>query len=175
MHYVYHGVPPELLGTKLLPLNLLEKEPHDLYEEKRSKYKGREEVSQRNIPELGCTWADVVQLLPLQPQKVFEAQRDMNAITELPDYKYFKIPLSQLDPKRTFVFFKTAPGEKYSHILPIDQVDFDSIQEVPPSTLVYYYMSAEAKTPVFNYQFIPHVLYRGEIDISEAEVIALST
>ena len=171
MHYVYHGVPPELVGTKLFPLNMLEKEAPDVYDQQRSKYKGREEVSQRQIPELDCTWADVVQLLPLHPRKVFEAQREMNAISELPEYTYLKIPLSQLDPSRTFVYFKTAPGEKYSRILPIDQVDFDAIQEVPPSTLVYYYMSAQAQTPAFNYQFIPHVLYKGEIDISDTEIV----
>lgn len=58
--YFYHGVPDELKGTQLIPLNNMLAVNPDLQARYLEKYKGREEILERRIPLLDCLWNDVV-------------------------------------------------------------------------------------------------------------------
>lgn len=135
------------------------------------KYKGREEILERRIPLLDCLWNDVVQFLPFHPQKVFELQVEMGLIPKLPHYKFFEIDLGLLDPKKTVIFFKDAPGEENVSVKWLGEVDLSSIQEVPPATVAYYRTLVGTGELPFNYQFIPHVVHMGTVDISNAMII----
>ncbi len=171
--YCYHGVPEDLRGNQLIPLNEMMKVDAELRDKYLEKYKGREEVLERKIPLLDCLWNDVVQLLPLLPRKLFELQQKLGLITELPDYRYFRIDPSALDPDKTVVFFKTAPGDEHVTVKWLRDVDLTEIQDIPLATRGYYESMVGTGEPVFNYQFVPHIVYHGTIDISSAKTIRL--
>lgn len=173
MHYFYHAVPEKMEGTALLPLSSITKQNSKLGNTYKEKYKGRKEVANQRIPQLDCTWSDVIQMIPLDPSKVFAAQQEMGIDTPALPKKYYKIPIRSLDPNQTIIFFKEAPGEKYIRYESLSEVDLADIQEVPSSTLVYYKMCAISRQIPFNFQFIPHVCYKGEIDVSTLEVVAI--
>lgn len=171
--FFYHGVPPEFEGDELIPLiDMFAKRP-DLHEKYLEKYKGREEVLERKIPLLNCSWDDVVQLLPLHPWQLFELQKELGLIDEIPDYQYFQIDPGTLDPAKTAVFFKTAPGDKNVTVKWLADVNLDELQLIPPATVDYYKSMIGTGEPVFNYQFVPHILYRGVIDIAAVPVVDL--
>lgn len=171
MTFLYHGVPEDMQGTVLMPLTLmLEKDP-ELYAKYLQKYEGREEVVERRIPLLNCPWNDVVQLLPFHPRKLFELQKQLGVIKSIPDYRYFAIDSSQLDSSRTVVFFKTSPGEENVTMKWLSEVNLLELQDIPPATVHYYESMVGKAQPVFNYQFVPHIVYRGTIDISSSPVI----
>lgn len=171
--HFYHGVPEDLRGTQLIPLSEMMKVDPILRDQYLEKYKGREDVLERKIPLLDCGWDDVVQMLPLLPRKLFELQQELGLITEIPDYHYFEIDPNALDSDKTVVFFKTAPGEDHVMVKWLRDVNLEDIQDIPPATRNYYESMVGTGEPVFNYQFVPHILYRGMIEIGDAMVYDL--
>lgn len=171
--FLYHGVQETMVGNRLLPLNELFKLDPDLHAAHLKKYVGREEVLKRRIPLLDCRWNDVVQLLPLHPGKLFALQKQLGLIQTVPDYRYFEIDPAMLNPARTAVFFKTAPGDENVTIKWLADTKLEELQEVPSATVSYYKSMVGKNEPVFNYQFVPHIIYKGTIDISTATVISL--
>jgi hypothetical protein len=175
MNFIYHGVPEPMAGNQLIPLNQIRSILPNVLEKNLEKYKGREEILERKIPLLECLWNDVVQFLPLHPHKVFEAQKELRLISSLPPYKFYEIDLSNLDPTKTVVFFKTAPGEENVKVKWLSEVNLKSLQEIPKATRRYYESLIGTGELPFNYQFIPHLLYRGMVDISDANIFTLGS
>ncbi len=169
----YHGIPEDMEGDELIPLTQMFERRPDLHKKYLEKYRGREEILERKIPLLDCGWNDVIQLLPLHPRQLFELQLQLGLITEMPKYRYFAIDSHDLDPDSAVVYFKTAPGEQYVTVKWLHDVDLNGIQAIPPATRAYYKSMVSTGEPVFNYQFVPHVLYRGVIDVTTASVEAL--
>ncbi len=173
MSYFYHGIPEHMNGDSLIPLNEMMSVDPELRAKYLEKYIGREEILERKIPLLDCLWNDVVQLLPLHPRKLFELQQQLGIVEELPSYRYFQIETSQLDPHKTVVYFKTAPGEENVTVKWLSDVNLDDLQDVPPATVDYYKSMIGTGEPVFNYQFVPHIVYKGLIEVSGVEVVSL--
>ncbi len=173
MNYVYHGVPEKMVGTKLIPLNDMPNSMAPVRELNLSKYKGRKEILKRKIPLLDCLWNDVVQFLPMHPRKVFELQVELGLIPELPPYKFYEIPVTSLDADRTVVFFKTAPGEENTEVKWLKDVNFSSMSEIPVPTVDYFKSLIGTGELPFNYQFIPHIVHQGSVDISRSRIITL--
>lgn len=175
MTHFYHGIPEDMKGSELIPLNKMLKVDADLREKYLEKYKGREEILERKIPLLDCLWNDVVQLLPLHPRQLFELQKELGLITEIPDYKYFEIDPTTLDPMQTVIYFKTAPGEEHVSVKWLKDVNLDELQGIPEATRNYYESMIGTGEPVFNYQFVPHIIYKGTVDVSSSKAISLQT
>lgn len=174
MTYIYHGVQEEVKGSQLIPLNQMQATYPALNAKYLEKYKGREEILERTIALLDCPWNGVIQLLPLHPRKIFECQKELGLIAAMPAYKYFEIDLELLTPNKTAVYFKTAPGEEHVIVKWLRDVDLSDLQVVPEATINYYKSLIGSSEPVFNYQFIPHILYKGSLDISHAGVVSIA-
>jgi len=173
MNFIYHGVPEPMIGTRLIPLNQMDASMTEIRDKNLEKYEGRKEILERRIPLLNCLWNDVVQFLPLHPQKVFGLQQELGLIPSVPPYKFYEIDSSSLDPSKTVVFFKSALGQENVEVKWLREVDFASLQEIPIATLAYYKTLVGIGELPFNYQFIPHIVYKGTVDISSANIITL--
>ncbi len=173
MYFLYHGVPNPMIGNLLIPLNQMKSLMPDIREKNLEKYEGREKILERKIPLLNCLWNDVVQFLPLHPQKVFKLQQELGLIPSLPPYIFYEIDLNSLDPKKTAVYFKTAPEEENTEVKWLSEVDLAALQEIPEATVAYYKTLIGTGELPFNYQFIPHVLYQGAVDISTSNSFTL--
>lgn len=173
MHYVYHGAPENMEGKELMPLNKMRDAYPELYALHAAKYKGREEILERRIPLLDCRWNDVIQFLPLHPRKIFELQVKLGLIPEVYPYKFFEIDPKLFDPEKTVVFFKSAPGEENIEVKWLSEVDLATTQEIPQATLDYYKSLVGTGELPFNYQFVPHIVYMGTVDISGVQIITL--
>lgn len=160
-------------GSELIPLNRILEVDAELRAKYLEKYKGREEILERKIPLLDYLWNDVVQLLPLHPLQLFELQKELGLITEIPDYRYYQIDVSALAPSQTFVYFKTAPGEENVTVKWLSDVNLDDLQDIPPATVNYYKGMVGTGEPVFNSQSVPHIVYKGSIDVSDAKILSL--
>ncbi len=160
-------------GSDLIPLNRMFELDASLQTKYLEKYKGREEILERTIPLLDCLWNDVVQFLPLHPHKLFELQKELGLIAEIPKYHYFQIDPALIDPKQTVVYFKTAPGEENITVKWLQDVNLEEIQEIPEATRSYYKSMVGTNEPIFNYQFVPHIIYKGTVDVSGVDIIGL--
>lgn len=173
MYSVFHGAPDQMIGNNLMPLNQMKDTYHDLYALHIAKYDGREEILRRRIPLLDCLWNDVVQFLPLYPAKIFKLQVELGLIAEAPHYKFFEIDPSIFDPAKAVVFFKSIPGEENVQVKWLKDVDLATIQEVPEATINYYRTLIGTGELPFNYQFVPHILYMGNVDISGSRIVTI--
>lgn len=173
MTYFYHGVPPDFEGRELMSLTKLHQHRPDLYAKYLEKYKDREEILERQIPLLNCLWNDVIQLLPINPLPLFELQQELGIITEIPDYSYFQIDSDLLDESDAVVYFKSAPGEENITVEWLRNVNLDELQSIPEATQRYYESMVGTGEPVFNYQFVPHIIYKGTIDVSNLQKVEI--
>lgn len=173
MSFIYHGVPETMFGDKLVPLNLMIDEMSDIQSKNLEKYRGREEVLERRVPLLECAWNDVVQFLPLHPSNVFDLQEEVGLIPVVPSYKFYEIDVKIIDPNNAVVFFKTALGEENTEVKWLKDVDLDTLKVIPEATRKYYETLIGTGELPFNYQFIPHILYKGTVNISNSSIITL--
>ena len=171
MPYVYHKKPKNMFGNILYPLNSLKHINQDLYKEESSKYKGREERIKNVIPILNCLWNDVIHLSTINPRLINKAL--VNSGHKVTDAQFFKIDISQI-AQFPAVFFKyihdvweLLPDE--FELLDIDK--YAELKEVPIKTINHYRWCAENNKRPFLHHGIPHVLVKGEIDISNAKVV----
>ena len=124
-------------------------------------------------PLLDCLWNDVLQFLPLHPQKVFDLQVKLGIIPEVPAYKYYEIDIAALDPTKTVIYFKSAPGEENITVKWLSEVDLATIQEIPEVTINYYKTLIGSGELPFNYQFIPRILFKATINVCDVHAITL--
>jgi hypothetical protein len=91
----------------------------------------------------------------------------------VPPYHFFEIDSEQLDPDNIVVFFKDAAGEEHVRFEWLRDVDEELISKIPPATMAYYESLVGTGELPFNYQFIPHIMYKGSIDIVNAQILKL--
>lgn len=173
MNFLYHNVPDPMIGSRLIPLNKMPENMADIKNKNLEKYKDRKEILNRKIPLLNCLWNDVSQFVPINPQKIFQLQKELGLIKNIPKYRFYKIPLDSFDPTKSVAFFKAGPREENASVKWLKDVDFESLQKIPKPTIKYYESLVGSGELPFNYQFIPHILYMDSLDISKTEIILL--
>jgi len=174
---LYHLVPKNLQGKTLYPLNQLKSTHPERYAEHIKKYNWRKETLQGIIPILNCLWNDVLHFSPVHPQQV--KNNYQNAGFTVNTLRAFEINAKTLEPSRTVIYqYLHKPSKdrsvKYSfpnNFVPYDLTKLNAMTELPESTKTYYAeMFAKGKRPL-AFVGVPHVLYKGSLDISDVPII----
>lgn len=190
----YHLVPENMQETKLIPLNDLKGVYPETYIEKANKYEGREVIMKRQVPPLNCLWNDVIHMTAVHPKDIKNLMAESGLMKSAREVKkYFVIPLSKLDPENLAVYFIDEEAFGYSEIIREETKDlmrqtlskyesfemFDSSKievysKINILTEKYYKMVGAGDRKRFMiYQFVPHILYKGEIETSGLEVLEI--
>lgn len=174
MEYLYHRVPVGMVGTILYPLNILKEIQPELYIHHRKKYDGREELLTAEVPPLNCLWNDVIHMTAVSPLEL-----KMNlalAGIEYEPQSWFKIPVSKIEGDKSIAFiYRRDIGLKpeFKQYEKFDPLRMDVYRTVPPETIEQYKRKkAEGLIPL-NFHLVPHVLYKGEIDIADCEIVTV--
>ncbi|AND43220.1 MAG: group-specific protein [Bacillota bacterium] len=178
--FVYHMVPREIKGDRLIPLNSLKEAHPNLYNEYSKKYfdqPERTELLTRQIPKLNCLWNDVLHFLPLHPYYVYEALTSLGIKTK-ENQLFFKIPIEKLKNNKNAYYFYTK--EKYrgpaedieeDEIKLLDIEDYKEIKGIPRETFEYYKIQNERGNRYGLFPFIPHLFSNGEVEIRNVGLI----
>lgn len=174
--YLYHRVPADLKGHILFPLNQLKSVYPSLYAAKAGSYRNREAVMKARIPFLDCLWNDVLHFSPVHPDKIQQAR--VEAGFPRRPRRYFEV-----DPVKNGINASNAVIFLHQRVNPerfqLDEADFrvfnserlSTLGEIPEPTLVYYKeMFEQGKRPL-TYLYIPHILYRGRLDINSVKIV----
>lgn len=179
MNCLYHRVRPNLEGNILYPLNELKIVKPHIYEKAVQKYKGRETLLTRKIPILDCLWNDVLHFSPLHPAKIFAKFDEMigGKFLEKP-LQFFEVnPTAMGFNAENAVIYLHTPREKGDFTLPeSDFLPFNAelladYQEIPEATITHYKETVPYKKQVWLYLFVPHILYRGSLEVEKLKVI----
>ena len=178
--FLYHMVPKELIGDKLIPLNSIKKTYPNLYDEYTKKYFNHPErpnLLKREIPKLNCLWNDVVHFLPLHPYHVYKALKSLE-IKIREEQAFFKIPIENLKLNKNAIYLYSKENYKGPAAeINLDQIkslnieDYTELKEIPSDTIEYYKAEKDKGKPFGLFPYIPHLLSLGEIDIKDVEII----
>lgn len=162
-------------GATLYPLTDLESIRPDIYQQQKAKYEGRPHVMDQRIPPLGnCAWNAVIFMSAVAPNKIDEARTEAG-FTPSTHRSYYQIDPSILDRDKLTVY--TFPhGRQFNEAT--DFVDYNDdlerYSQIPEATKQYYKQEFDSgqKYIRLTWRFIPHILYKGRIDVSECPVIS---
>jgi len=169
MNYLYHMVPPTMRGSTLYPLNQLRKTHPDLYVLEIKKYVGREHVRDTKIPPLKCSWGDVLHLTAVNPASINKALRAAGA-KPIND-GFYKIPADAIDLKFTTVYlYSNSENQTSKDFIPFDSKHTSQYMKMPIETEEYYKSSILQGRKPLLFHLIPHILYKGSIDVIGLEI-----
>jgi hypothetical protein len=176
MNYLYHRVHKDMEGNILYPLNQLKDKFPDLYVQKKKKYDGREHVMDTKITPLDCLWNDVLFFSPVHPQEIKKALMEAGRKEEF-NAQYYQINADSLEQENTTIYLYKNTIENFG-IIPEDFVYYspDKINNyvsVPDKTKQYFRDAYEQDRRPLLYVGIPHILYKGTLDISNSPIISV--
>ena len=176
MAAVFHFVPEPLHGSTLYPLHELERVAPEAWRREVTKYEGREEVLDATIPVLGCRWNDVLHFATVPPSTIAALLGEVGL--EPLRRRAFEVDTARFDPARTVVFLNRRAGgvdpfAEPSQWLPLDDAYVETLREANEETRRYYAECVAAGRRPLLYGHLPHVLYRGSLDVSGCRVLEL--
>jgi hypothetical protein len=178
--YVYHMVPSEMKGDKLIPLNSLKNPYPELYEKYTRKYfdnPERPKLLKKQVPKLNCLWNDALHFLPLHPHYVYKALAALKIkINE--KQSFFKVPIDKLKNNKNGLYLYSkekykGPGEpiEEDEIKLLDIEDYKELIGLPSDTIEYYTVESGRGNRFGLFSYIPHLLSLGEVKIDNMEII----
>ncbi|MBK6505924.1 MAG: hypothetical protein IPG02_09690 [Ignavibacteria bacterium] len=176
MIFLYHRAPINLRGNILYPLNELKDIYSDIYEHHLIKYVGREQLLKHQIPILGCLWNDVLHFSAVHPGEI------KKSLIEAGDKKEFKLRYFQVDPKllksESTIVYLYAHADVRDKLNEVNFVSYApdeaaKYSSMPQATKDYYKETIEKGGRPLLYHRIPHILYKGNLDITDLPVISI--
>ncbi len=176
MPHIYHRVPDRVEGKTIYPLNKLRKRHPEVYSREKDKYAGREGLLDEPIPQLDCLWNDVIHCSPIQPAKIRAELANAGFVYRRA--QWFKVDVCKAGMNRGNTVIFTFCSNK-ADLLGMSSKDFDTfdpttldaLNTIPPETIAYFSrMKARNKIP-FYFMYIPHVLFKGRLEIDALEVV----
>lgn len=167
--------PLEQQGDTLYPLTDLESINPDIYQQQKSKYDGREHVMDQRIPPLGnCAWNAVIFMSAVSPDALNATRVDVG-FPPITHRSYYQIDPTTLDQDQLTVY--TFPdGRRFNETTDFKEYRYEDLEEysrIPEATKRYYRQELDSgqKYVRLAWRFIPHILYKGRINVSECPVV----
>lgn len=173
MNYLYHAVPKLISGDTLYPLNELKGRLPEVFQHEFSKYANRPHIVAQHIPILDCAWNDVLHFSAVHPQDIKDAISEAGG--QFPNQReYFQIDPEMLNPAKTIVYLHQKDPEHFQDdFVAYSPTDIAQYSILPDQTRQYYSkLFALGKKPLW-YAFVPHILFRGAIDIGNINKITV--
>jgi hypothetical protein len=177
--FVYHLCADDFRGTSLLPLNALRVAHPDVYDRECTKWAGRESVLQWQVPHLGVTWGDTVNLAALDPTHLIQARKRLGLpFSRLLERRVVRIPVQRIASQSAVVYdgrshwLNSRPGGNAPAAPPEDEFTpfaadtYEELRATPRLHLEYLSEQLAAGQPALGFVFVRHVLVAGPVDIS---------
>ena len=168
MAFIYHKVPANMSGNILYPLNELKRINPAIFEAEIKKYEGREYLLQRMIPLLHCLWNDVLHLSMVHPSQIKDA---LFKVGHPYRANFFEVPLEAIDKRRAVIYLYRQEEISPEEIKPFNPLLVEQLSELSAMTKEYFAAAVSSGRKVLPFHGVPHVLYRGSLDISDFKII----
>ncbi len=173
--HVYHVKQPGFVGERLYPLNKLKAELPAIYENAVKKYAGREWLLAARLPTLDCLWNDVLHFSLMHPSIIYKHLMDVGADYSKRELLWFEVPLEHT-LKHPCTLYRNTRKDRSSREFP--ESEFEPVTEervselsgMPERNLEYYRECLAQKTYPLLWAFAPHVLVKGEFDVSDYRI-----
>lgn len=170
MPYLYHMVPPNIVGNHLLPLNQLRGVNLSIYEDSAQKYTWRKHLMEEKIPTLDCLWNDVIFLTAVHPDDLVQALWEAGRQYRFPT-GFFQIDLAMLEPHLLTVYLFSRADSNTRKYVSLKPEDVSKYAIVPETTKIYFKEEISAGRHPLLFRNIPHILYKGPICIDGLPIV----
>lgn len=190
MGFVYHGVPRDMVGDVIYPLNQLAAIHPELYEAQKAKYVGREESLEFRIPDIDLLWNDTVHCASVHPYHLFSARSSLGmdpprrpAPPSWATGLAFEIPLARIMVHRVVwysgktLWINGAPNEDVPLTPPLDELEpfdperYQPLTDATPAHVAYLRRMKDRGERPLMFVHIPHILVAGPIDVSGVRAV----
>ncbi|MFA4872128.1 MAG: hypothetical protein WC610_03700 [Patescibacteria group bacterium] len=167
--FIYHQIPNKIKGDVLYPLNEIKKIYPEIYRQGIEKYKNRKKIMKSKILPLDCLWNDALHFNPIDPRLI---KKSLAKFGYKFSGEFFRIHWEKLDPKITTIYKNTSPRRIFKK----DFEDYNlenlvKYKKIPATTMKYYEkLIKQGKKPLI-YSRIPHIFYRGSMNIKNTPII----
>lgn len=164
-----------MTGGVLYPLNTLQTIYPDIYHAHKTKYEGREEMMGFIIPRLNCLWNDVLHFSAVHPKEVKDAIAQAGGRSDY-TLSCYEIDSNQLELDKVVVYLYSTPNINLnmtteSEFVSFDPKDIEKYSHLPKETIEYYAESYRNKRKPLPFHRVPHILYKGSVDIKNCPII----
>lgn len=173
MAFVYHFLPENMVGARLIPLNALLKSHPKVGVEHAKKYRNREAILQQRIPPLNCLWNDAIHLAPINPQLIVDCWKELKFDVPQKLLKVVRISSSILDEAKTATFMPCGKNPVTDFSM-FRHETYKELTEIPKAQIDDWHDQRATGWPLFWYSSIQHVVTKDEIDITGCEVFTLT-
>ena len=170
MFDVYHFVPHNLTGNILYPLNVLKDKHPDLYAAHARKYQGRQHLMTTKMPILDCLWNDVLHFSPVHPGTIRDALIKTGHRWQSTCWFVINTKTCNFTADNSIFYF---PGKtpSWRHFKPFDTGKIAGMRNLTEETITYYEQCARDNKRPLLFAHIPHILYKGNIQLDIADRI----
>lgn len=155
-------------GNILYPLNVLKDINPQAYKESMTKYDDRKHVMEQVIPDLNCLWNDAIHLSPVDPYQVKQALRDAGKNVFM---EFYQINPSSLEQKNTCIYLYNQEFGNPKEFINFDPKQLNLFEKLPKKTIEYYIDTINNGRNPLMFHLVPHILYKGNIDVSDAKIV----
>lgn len=140
-----------------------------MFEKEASKYAGREQIMQQKIPILDSLWNDALHFCAVHPSQIKKALLESGCTTEF-DLEFFEVDPNLLNPENTVVYLyghnKEDDKFKEENFAKYNPNDIARYSVMPDETKEYYRKTFEQNQNPLLFHRVPHILFKGSLDIS---------
>lgn len=170
---LYHMRPPCLRGTSLVPLNALHEIDPDLHAQGIAKYRGREAIPERPLPELNCRWGDCVQFSTVHPAMIRAAFIDTGHDWPRRGIRFLVVDADRAgfttDDTAIWLYKDAGPttdmAAAKTDVVPYTADRIAHLTTLHDRTVGYLREMKAADRRPFLFVGIPHVLHRGAVSL----------
>ena len=180
MQYVYHLCSQDFVGDTLYSLDSLRRHLPEIHEREVAKYEGRLSILDYEVPFLGVTWTQTVNLSALDPRLLIAERKRLGIpLSRLQTRQLLAIPIERLAGRRCVSFaskthwINSRPGDPNVPLVPpiedfqeLDVTTYSEAKEVPIAHTNYLIEQHQAGEPALGFVFVPHVLVVDSVDVS---------
>jgi len=161
-----------MVGSILYPLNVLKQIHPEIYSEHVKKYDERQHLLTREIPILNCLWNDVLHFTVISPEDVKNNLEKAGFYYE--PMSWYKIPVGSVEQDKCIALtyhIDRETGIETKEYQRFDHTKMDLYRIILPETIEYYIRKKKDGADPLLFHLVPHILYRGNIDIGNTEII----
>lgn len=161
-------------GSILYPLNVLKKSYPEIYDQHVKKYEGREKLLTTEVPPLHCLWNDVLHFTAVAPDDL--KNNLAKAGLQYAPVPWFKVPVGMIQGDKSIAFTYRRDQNvvpDFKEYETFDSKRMEIYRTVPMETIEYYRQKKAEQTRPLLFHLVPHVLYKGNIDTSDLEIITV--
>lgn len=168
---LYHIKRKLFIWDTIYPLNQLWYKSPELYDQYKKNYLGREHIIDNIIPVINCKLHDVVHLSPINPQKISNILKKLWHNVKFQEI--FVIDIKDIDIDKAVLFDYHWWEQLISpqEIKRFNKNDLQKISNISVTTINYFKKCIKKWIDPLVFYWIPHILYKWEINIKNSIVI----